>query len=216
MNLKNAKPEKSKSGYVWWGAPDDRCNPVKGLIPFTIRGNMQGDIENPPGNSGTWFSTEQAALDELQRVIAAMDALKQLELTVKVGDKVVDKKGDQWLRLENNLTDTPLFTKLDYPNKWKLMAVGANEAWRHGFKPILPKGETKKKHEVWEVWIVWGSSSEVQDRGRDSITYHVFETKKELTAFFEGVNCATGWSENQSFETYKDAVEIVTDICNGR
>lgn len=62
----------------------------------------------------------------------------------------------------------------------------------------MPKKlRAKRQKKTHGVVINWGSSADnnILDQAADATTEHEFRTRKELEAFLEGVEAASGWMD---------------------
>ena len=62
---------------------------------------------------------------------------------------------------------------------------------------------------MYQVWIIWGDTA--KENGEDAISNYAFHTKKELTAFMEGVDAACGWMDYFQAPTEQEANVFVNE-----
>lgn len=67
---------------------------------------------------------------------------------------------------------------------------------------------------MYKKYFVTGSKQAVSELGENAIGIRIFETEKELEAFCEGIEVASGWSEVELFDTEEEAEDYVKEITN--
>lgn len=83
--LDKARPYKASDGrFVWFscGSDGNGLKPDRGVLPYDVRRLMLEHEPPMPGNGGVWFSTEDAAMEELEAV------LRQIEREVRRESRV--------------------------------------------------------------------------------------------------------------------------------
>ena len=70
--------------------------------------------------------------------------------------------------------------------------------------------QTKPACHKHSVWIVWGR--ETTARENPYAHEYVFNTRRELEAFLEGVSQATGWDDFEWFDSQQEANDYLRQL----
>lgn len=66
-----AMPRKICDYYVWFsdGGNDNLAQPAEGILPLAMCRHLKGDAEPWKGCGGSWYSSHQKAVLDLERVL---------------------------------------------------------------------------------------------------------------------------------------------------